>query len=244
MASYVHSGEIGRLFASILQRTEVTAAQVSEITGVPASAPTTFWNGPEPPINVLRYQAQLLWELLLCRHVDNFQSYLGGLLHEVLIARPELLRSKETIELSLALSKKSMNDLVQFVAERKVNELSYGSFGDLAKYFEDRGLAIASDEEQQAITTAIAVRNISVHNRCVINDRFLRTTQQRSVAAGSLYQLSFPEVRSTAVMFANIVKRVDAKAASKFALASEMMSLDPLRHPLADADPPSEDPFD
>ena len=65
------------------------------------------------------------------RHVENFLNYLSSLLNEIFIQRPEILKSSEKIDLEIVLGHSSIEDLVQTIAERKVENLSYKSLIDL-----------------------------------------------------------------------------------------------------------------
>ena len=63
------------------------------------------------------------------------------------------------------------------LAERKVAGLSYASFADLSGFFFDKFHVTLFDEKDvKTIIEAIEVRNISVHNRCIINQRFVKRT--------------------------------------------------------------------
>jgi hypothetical protein len=67
---------------------------------------------------------------------------------------------------------------IRALAERKVDGLSYSSFLDLSQFFEERfHLTLVDDKDAQFVTEAIEVRNISVHNRCIVNRRYRQKTQ-------------------------------------------------------------------
>ena len=56
----------------------------------------------------------------------------------------------------------------------KVDSLSYSSFSNLVGFFQKRfKIAIANELEIKLIHEYIEIRNISVHNRCFINKRFI-----------------------------------------------------------------------
>lgn len=221
-----------------LARVAEDARQVLDKAGVERSSP--------PPgsdaFTVLGAHTQILWEMLLCRHVDNFLSYLSGVLFDVFIARPEMLKSNGQIDIETVLAQSSIKDVVHILAERKVNELSYKSFKDLCAYFAKQGFAIGTDDDRSRITRAIGVRNISVHNGCVINSRFVETVPGTSPGSvGQFLWLDINDVEPLAIVLGDLVKELDAQANSHFKLPMWPMTIDPLKHPLADEPPPVSD---
>lgn len=130
------------------------------------------WVGPLAHLAVHR---QFVIESLLCRHIENYLNYLSALLFEIFVQRPESMKSGEKLELEFVLGHESMKSLIWGIAERKVGELSYRSFGRLVGFFQERfGIEICPEADRDRVNDAIETRNISVHNRCRINDSTCR----------------------------------------------------------------------
>ena len=69
-------------------------------------------NGYVDPVSLLNAHAQLLWEMVFCRQVDNFLSYLSSLLYAAFMKRPEMLKEKgKTIDWATVLSQATIGDI-------------------------------------------------------------------------------------------------------------------------------------
>lgn len=115
-------------------------------------------------------------ENMCTRLVDNFLSYVSESLQAALLKRPEMLRSSEMVRLDDVLRFRNYKNLVSFLADRKLNELTYGGLQGIEDFLEERtGLSLAVDNDQRStLKIAIELRNIYTHNRGVVNELFLK----------------------------------------------------------------------
>lgn len=114
-------------------------------------------------------------ELILTRYIDSYLTYLSELLHEVLLVRPEILSSQEQITLEDALAHQTMEELVAFLADRKVSRLSFKGLCELEDYFVQRlGLALVDDHRlAEHLREWVALRNLITHRRGLVDQRAL-----------------------------------------------------------------------
>ena len=153
------------------------------------------------PVDILKKHLQLLFELLVCRHVDNYLTYLSNLLSEAFRLRPELLRSNAKVEVDMILQHKSLDDLISVLAERKIQKLAYEPFTQVVRFFKSRlDLEIAGEEDLSRLTEAIEIRNISVHNACVINRRYMQRLRLDSSLIGTMKRLNIENVEPLAIV--------------------------------------------
>ncbi len=132
------------------------------------------WTGERTAIDELKENRQLLIETILVRHIENFTNYLSKILYEIFLARPETLKSSDKVEISKVLEHSSIESLIIELAEMKVDSLSYSSMVKMSDFFDERfGIKIANDADLKLIAKYIEIRNISVHNRCYINKRYI-----------------------------------------------------------------------
>jgi hypothetical protein len=120
--------------------------------------------------------ARLFAQLVFQRVVDDFLSYISQLLRLIFATRPEALRSSESVRLEEILRYETMDELVRFLVERRVDRLAYLSVEDLADDLQ-RLLGIElfeSGEDLQRAAKLVAIRNLIAHNRGLVNQRFLR----------------------------------------------------------------------
>jgi hypothetical protein len=145
---------------------------------------------------------------------------------EVFLYRPEVLKSSEQIDLMTVLSHESMDSLIRAVAERKVDDLSYRSFNDITKYFGQKfHIRLCTELEYIEINEAIAFRNISVHNRCVVNKRFIAQTGVDSSWLGKRALFGMEYLQDKAKIIANSVRLTDRAARKKLGLRGSRLNL-------------------
>jgi len=179
----------------------------------------TAWARRQSATDALRENRQLFLEIVLVRHVENFLNYLAALLYEIFTQRPETLRSSDRVEVANVLRHESIESLVREIAERKVESLSYSSFQDVADFFQERfKISVADPAPFAALLEAIETRNISVHNRCVMNRRFVIRLGLEEDAVGKRRELYIAHLDSLVPLLATVVRVLDRRAASKLRL--------------------------
>lgn len=168
-------------------------------------------------LKIMKKHMDIFGEILYVRHVENYVNYIAGIIHQIFIAKPMTLRSSENITLTEALSQETINDLVLFVAEKKVNQLSYLSLTELNNYFIDRfGLALADSSDLQNLFIAVEVRNLSVHNRSIINSRYINRMKISEDNIGKKRIIKYNELLELSFLLFKCVKSIDDKIKSKF----------------------------
>jgi hypothetical protein len=170
-------------------------------------------------------QGYLILQMILCRTVDNFLTYLTDLLVLIFRARPETMRSKETEMLKDVLQFSEMSDLVSYLADKRVMKLAFQSFDDLAKDVEKRtGLPISTDHDTlRYIAIAIEIRNLIVHNRGRVNRRFQDRMKKLDPTAtqeaiGHEFVYSYRGILELIQQLESAVRNLDPRAATKSGL--------------------------
>jgi hypothetical protein len=177
------------------------------------------WMKRKGAVDTLRDQRQFFIEIIVVRHVENYLNYLSALLFEIFIQRPETLRSSDRIAVEEVLRHSTVDAIVKAVAERKVEALSYSSFNDLAVFFKERfSLSLAPSKDESAIIHAIEVRNISVHNRCIVNSRFVSRTGDESTSVGLRKELFINYLDDLVPLLKFLVQQLDQSARSHLRL--------------------------
>jgi hypothetical protein len=168
------------------------------------------WKSRRSSIDELKANRQLLLETILVRHVENFINYLSFVLFEIFTSRPETLKSSDKVEVSKVLEHDSIESLVREIAETKVDSLSYSSFSKLSEFFEERfHIQIADDADAKLIHEYIEIRNISVHNRCYINKRFVSRMNLPLTEIGKKRELYVHDMDAIIPKLADVVKLMD-----------------------------------
>lgn len=181
----------------------------------------------DPMKTELRNNRQFFLEVILVRHIENFLNYLSELLYEIFTQRPETLKSSEKVELSQVLKFKSIDEFVLSAAERKVENLSYSSFKDLTDFFLEKfNLVLFEEKDMQKVTNAIETRNISVHNRCTINERYCIRTNEDLTKIGEMKELYIGDIDEINELLLKSVKDVDKQTKKKLNLKGIRFNLD------------------
>jgi hypothetical protein len=170
--------------------------------------------------DLLKNNRQFLMEVALVRHIGNYLNYLTELLREIFTSRPETLRSSEKVEIEEVLRHTTMEEFICFAASRKVDILSYAPFTEMINFFNERlSLDLLPASEIPRIVEAVETRNISVHNRCIINAQYCKRTGCSRDSTGKLKELYIDTIEYLASTLKESVCRTDGEASSLFRLS-------------------------
>ncbi|QUW92689.1 hypothetical protein [Streptomyces sp. V17-9] len=160
------------------------------------------------------------WEFGLTRSVDSYLTYVSDVLTEALTSHPELLKSQEQVTFENVLRHDSLAEFAQWAAEQRVLRLSYKGLDEIGQYFEKRlGLKLCDDPESwDRLREAVAIRNLVVHRRGIIDERFKRQIGREELNKGDLYTVTREDYLNATKSAMRIVGAFDSRVASKFHL--------------------------
>lgn len=174
------------------------------------------------------------YSTLLSRHlvtntVDIFLWYLSGILKIAMKKQANLLRSGETIRLDELFDFADRRDLIDYLVDRKVNELSYGGIKKIEAYFFDKlGINIFPDKgSKKLLTVFIELRNIQTHNRGFVNRLFMSRVGKVDgfeFEMDKRYHVDFDTYGRLADNCANIAKNIDHAVSEKFGIRRKRYS--------------------
>lgn len=162
----------------------------------------------------------LIAEMLLCRVVDNFLVYIVELLALIYNTRPEMLRMGEHIAVDEVLQHADMESLRRFIAERRVERLSYLGMRELIKSIKEQhgfDLMPSTGDLERAILL-VEMRNLIVHSRGVVNRLAGARAPELSSQVGHRIPLKYDDVAGHREFLQRQVERIDAAAVRKFHL--------------------------
>ena len=114
--------------------------------------------------------------------------------------------------------------LVQDIIEGKVNSLSYKGFSELEQWYEEKGIPlVVENETRQTIAELIAMRNIIVHNRGRIDERYIRTIPATTYKIGQLRDLEVDDLFKAVAVLNIVVSATDHEIARKFGLKTNVL---------------------
>jgi hypothetical protein len=160
----------------------------------------------------------LFSRMIHCKAVDNFLAYLSEVLALIFTTRPEILSGKH-VSMDSVLRARNTQEIISALAEREVNELSYQGMEDLSKYLKKRldFELFTTDHKRSRAIVAVELRNIIVHNRGIINQRFLERVPNYKAAVGDTVDLE-GQLMDLIVFFVDSVAGIDRRAGEKFGI--------------------------
>ena len=166
---------------------------------------------------------RLMLQMQITRTVDHYLAYIADLLSEVFLARPETLRSNDTVEVEYVLRHETMDDLVKALAERRVERLAYAGLKELADSLRKRpGLELfASSDELLRGLRIVEDRNLIVHNHAIVNNVYRRKVVNTTKAAGEKLALTYDSVMNDMKFLTSSVLATDRLAVAKWSLPTE-----------------------
>lgn len=131
--------------------------------------------------------------------------------------------SQQTIRVEEVLRFTRYRELVAFIIDRKINDLSYGGLAEMEKYFDDR-LSVqmfATDRQRELLRLFVEARNINVHNGGIANDVFesrVGAVSGYAYSKGKLFYLDFDALVNLSENAMEVAKRIDSVVGTKFKL--------------------------
>ncbi len=162
----------------------------------------------------------LLTEVVICRVVDNFLSFVSDLLALIYKVRPEMLRSSEQERIDFVLRFESMDELRSALAEKRVERLAYLGLRDLAEHLKSQmgfDLFPVTDQLDRA-AMLVEYRNLFVHNRGVVSSMSVRRFTILKEHLGKRIEIPPKDVRELRQFLENAALDIDIRASTKFSL--------------------------
>jgi len=159
-------------------------------------------------------------QMAYSRLVDNFTTYFKEVLAEVVLKKPQILKSKDQEKLDFILSHETMEDFIRAVSEKKIEELFYKGISDIEKFFEDKlGISIFKNiETRKAINRLIKQRNLIVHNRGKISKEFVKEFPELKLEVGHYLTFQYENISTINLYLNNFLIELDCEIADKFNL--------------------------
>lgn len=161
---------------------------------------------------------RLASEMFFTRAVDGFLAYISDLMALMFHAKPGLL-GKSTVTMEEVLQHATAADLLATVVERKVYDLSREGMKKLSEYVQ-RNYDFALFRDAASLEQAVyinEIRNLIVHQRGIVNRKFLRLVPHRTEKVGeklNLTQEDFSRIES----LNEVVTDIDSRAVGQFKL--------------------------
>lgn len=168
----------------------------------------------------MEIHSAILDEMLFCRGVNSFLTYLADLMTLIYEKYPQKLPSNKQTTYRFSIEHHLARDLISALAEETVLELTHQNLADLAKYFEKNLdlVLFAKDTHAENAALCVDIRNLITHNRGIVNRFFLRRNPRFADDLGKRAVLGEKDRQEMLSTLGYCARQLDLRAIKKFAL--------------------------
>ena len=162
----------------------------------------------------------VLGEMLFCRDVNSFLTYLADLITLIYEKYPKKLPSNKQATYRFCIEHHLAGDLIPALAEETVMELTHQNFDDLAKFFDKKLdlVLFTKDVDLENARLCQDIRNVITHNRGIVNRFFIQRNQRFANDLGKRIVLGEEERREMLGTLGYCARQLDLRAIKKFGL--------------------------
>jgi hypothetical protein len=189
------------------------------------SDPTKFPKPGDPrpaesAVAQMDIHSELLEEMLFCRGVNSFLTYIADLVTLIYGKYPKMLQSDKQMTYRFCIEHHIAGDLISAIAEKTVMELTHQSLDVLAKYFEKKLDLVLFTKKADLAKAALTVdiRNVITHNRGIVNRFFMQRNPRFADDLGKRVVLSDEERGEMLNTLGYCARQLDVRAIKKFGL--------------------------
>ena len=177
---------------------------------------------PESAVAQMDIHSAVLDEMLFCRGVNSFLTYLADLMTLIYEKYPKKLPSNKLATYRFCIEHHLAGDLISALAEETVIELTHQNLDALAKYFKKNLDLVLFTKEEQVTKAALCVdiRNIITHNRGFVNRFFIQRNPRFADDLGKRVVVNKEDSREMLNTLGYCARQLDLRAIKKFGLAT------------------------
>jgi hypothetical protein len=177
---------------------------------------------PESAVAQMDIHSAVLDEMVFCRAVNSYLTYLADLMTLIYEKYPKKLPSNKQTSYRFCIEHHLAGDLISALAEETVIELTHQNLDALAKYFRKNLDLVLFTKDTDATTAALCVdiRNIITHNRALVNRFFIQRNPRFADDLGKRVVLGKDESRDMLGTLGYCARQLDIRAVKKFGLTT------------------------
>ncbi|WP_299126209.1 hypothetical protein [uncultured Winogradskyella sp.] len=180
--------------------------------------PYNFYRAKEEDfLNIETYEHSLA-TMMYIRTIDNFINYFKEIISEVVLTKPQILKSNEKETLEFILSFENFEELVNAITEKKVESLFYHGINDIKDYFLKKLNIEIFKENFKEINLLVKQRNLAVHNRAKISKNFVQEFPSQEFEKDLYLNFDFKYVEKITMELYKIINEIDFDIAKKYHL--------------------------
>jgi len=164
-------------------------------------------------------EGKILSRILYSSFADNFETYMSDLLYEIFLAKPETLKSEQTVTIKEVLNCTDLQDFIEYWAKQKIGKLQKGSVkGFIKDTPQIKQLNVLGSNEIKEIDKLLQIRHLYSHCNGIVDEKFLRFFPTMA-ELNSEFIMAISDIVYKLEYFIEIVNRIDDSAISKYNLA-------------------------
>jgi hypothetical protein len=167
---------------------------------------------------LFRQFRELIRVLGLLYLVAIFESYLIDIVREILLTCPDALKSGRQFTAETIMRLGKQKQIMSYLAEKEVDDLLHRSFPDVANYFDKKfGINLnVSGVPVEAISEILATRNIHVHNRGMVNQRYRESVVGSTLKIGAYRPISRLYLKDSIHSISTLVEFINTEVQQKY----------------------------
>ena len=175
---------------------------------------------PESAVAQMDIHSAVLDEMVFCRGVNSFLTYLADLMTLIYEKYPKKLPSNKQTTYLFCIEHHLAGDLISALAEETVMELTHQNLDALAKYFKKNLdlVLFTKDTHSANASLYVDIRNIITHNRGIVNRFFIQRNPRFADGLGKRVVLGEKDRREMLGTLGYCARQLDARAIKKFGL--------------------------
>jgi hypothetical protein len=189
--------------------------------GDPAKFPKPGDSPPaESAVAQMDIHSVLLGEMVFCRHVNSFLTYLADLMTLIYEKFPNKIPSDKQTTYGFCIEHHMAGDLISALAEQTVMGKIHQRPDALAKYFKKNLDIVLFTKDAHSVNAGLCIdiRNIMTHNRGIVNRFFIQRNPQFAEDLGKRVVLTEEESRDMLGTLGYCARQVDLRAIKKLGL--------------------------
>ncbi len=165
-------------------------------------------------------EGKILSRILYSSFTDNFETYLSDLLFEIFLAKPETLKSEQTVTITEVLNCSDIQDFINYWAKQKIGKLQKGSVkGFIEDTKQIKDLAILGKEAIKEIDKLLQIRHLFSHRNGIVDEKFLKF-YPNIAPSNSEFNMPMSDIVLKLEYLIDIANKIDVSAIQKYSLAT------------------------
>ena len=164
-------------------------------------------------------EGKILTRILFSSFSDNFETYLSDLLYEIFLAKPQTMKSKQSVTIEEVLNCSDLQDFVKYWAKEKLGKLQKGSVkGFIEDNTQIKELKVIDKAKQDEIEKILQIRHLYIHRNGIVDEKFIQHFPGQ-FPLNSEHIMPISEICDKLCFLAEVVNDIDNAATAKYKLA-------------------------